>query len=133
MATDFEIKITQIRRDKPLKDWTLGEVKEYCASRNGNCADDCILSRKGIGMACKVALKPAWWTLADKTRWTEQEVEDAKTLKRLFGKYTIAEFGARHVFGGLRLNEDAFPSLQPGQSVTLDEIIDSIPDGEGGQ
>lgn len=58
-----------------------------------------------------------------KPRWTEQEVEDAKTLKRLFEKYTIAKFGARHVFGGLRLNEDAFPSLQPGQSVTLDEII----------
>lgn len=58
-----------------------------------------------------------------KPRWTEREVEDAKTLKRLFGKYTIAEFGARHVFGGLRLNEDAFPSLRPGQSVTLDEII----------
>lgn len=56
-------------------------------------------------------------------RFTEQEVEDAKTLKRLFGKYKIADFGARHVFGGLRLNEDAFPSFQPGQSYTLDEII----------
>lgn len=58
-----------------------------------------------------------------KPRFTEQEVEDAKTLKRLFGKYKIADFGARHVFGGLRLNEDAFPSFQPGQSYTLDEII----------
>ena len=58
-----------------------------------------------------------------KPRFTEQEVEDAKTLKRLFGEYTIADFGARHVFGGLRLNEDAFPSIQPGQSYTLDEII----------
>ena len=59
----------------------------------------------------------------DKPRFTEQEVEDAKTLKRLFGKYPIADFGARHVFGGLRLNEDAFPSIQHGQSYTLDEII----------
>lgn len=58
-----------------------------------------------------------------KPRFTQQEVEDAKTLKRLFGKYKIADFGARHVFGGLRLNEDAFPSFQPGQSYTLDEII----------
>ena len=59
----------------------------------------------------------------EKTRFTEQEVEDAKTLKRLFGKYPIAEFGARHVFGGLRLNEDAFPSIRHGETVTLDEII----------
>lgn len=58
-----------------------------------------------------------------KPRFTQQEVEDAKTLKRLFGKYKIAECGARHIFGGLRLNEDAFPSIQPGQSYTLDEII----------
>ena len=58
-----------------------------------------------------------------KPHFTQQEVEDAKTLKRLFGEYKIADFGARHVFGGLRLNEDAFPSIQPGQSYTLDEII----------
>ena len=58
-----------------------------------------------------------------KPHFTEQEVEDAKTLKRLFGKYPIAEFGARHVFGGLRLNEDAFPSIRHGETVTLDEII----------
>ena len=60
-----------------------------------------------------------------KPRFAEQEVEDAKTLKRLFGEYKIADFGARHVFGGLKLNEDAFPSFQPGQSYTLDEIIGS--------
>ena len=58
-----------------------------------------------------------------KPRFTEQEVEDAKTLKRLFENYKIAEFGARHVFGGLILNEKAFPSLRIGQTYTLDEII----------
>lgn len=58
-----------------------------------------------------------------KPRFTEQEVEDAKTLYRLFGSYSIAEFGARHCFGGLRLKENAFPSIQIGQSYSLDEII----------
>ena len=115
--------------DKPLKDWTLGEVKEYCASRNGNCADDCILSRKGIGMVCEVAPKPAWWTLADKPRFTQQEVEDAKTIKRVFGRdgaiRRTPNLGERStlVFDHLYINEDLFPSIQPGQSYTLDEII----------
>lgn len=131
MATDFEIKITQIRRDKPLKDWTLGEVKEYCASRNGNCADDCILSRKGIGMVCEVALKPAWWTLADKPRWTEQEVERAKAIKVLYPeiRYLQADDGCLR---GLNKEKESifidwvlswFPSLRSDETVTLDEII----------
>lgn len=70
--------------DKPLKDWTLGEAKEYCTSRNGNCADDCIFSKKGIGMVCGIAPKPVWWTLPEKPRFTQQEVEDAKMLLRVF-------------------------------------------------
>ena len=109
--------------DKPLKDWTLGEAKEYCTSRNGNCADDCIFSKKGIGMVCGIAPKPVWWTLPEKPRFTQQEVEDAKTLYRLFGNYSVAEFDARHCFAGLMMKENAFPSIQIGKSYTLDEII----------
>ncbi|WP_281696637.1 hypothetical protein [Bacteroides clarus] len=117
--------------DKPLKDWTLGEAKEYCTSRNGNCADDCIFSKKGIGMVCGIAPKPVWWTLPEKPRFTEQEVEDAKMLLRIFpehpdsvsrandGTVTLAAKGA---WRGC-LNSDAFPSIRPGQSYTLDEII----------
>lgn len=131
MATDFEIKITQIRRDKPLKDWTLGEVKEYCASRNGNCADDCILSRKGIGMVCEVAPKPAWWTLADKPRWTEQEVERAKAVKVLYPEILYLQADDRYLRGLNKGKESIFldcvlswfPSLRSDETVTLDEII----------
>lgn len=116
---------------KPLKDWTLGEVKEYCASRNGNCADDCIFSKKGIGMVCEVAPKPAWWALADKPRWTEQEVEDAKYTKRILEVDVVS----RNEYGGglvasrsdgsvsIVITRELFPSLRPGETVTLDEII----------
>ena len=55
--------VEEANMDKPLKDWTLGEATEYCTSRNGNCADDCIFSKKGIGMVCGIAPKPVWWTL----------------------------------------------------------------------
>ena len=128
---------------KPLKDWTLGEVKEYCASRNGNCADDCIFSKKGIGMVCEVAPKPAWWALADKPRWTEQEVEDAKAIRRIMSEYTDIARGEGRCGTRLfltsedvenyTLDPELFPSLRPGETVTLNEIISSIHDGEGGQ
>ena len=128
------VEIDQVKEanmDKPLKDWTLGEAKEYCTSRNGNCADDCIFSKKGIGMVCGIAPKPVWWTLPEKPRFTEQEVEDAKMLLRVFperldsisrskdGTVTLAAKGAWRGY----LNKDAFLSIHPGQSYTLDEII----------
>ena len=125
--------------DKPLKDWTLGEAKEYCTSRNGNCADDCIFSKKGIGMVCGIAPKPVWWTLPEKPRFTEQEVEDAKAIKRMFGDDNFThirkdEDGLCEMMDGLGddpnvgwcaigMEEGMFPSIRPGETVTLDEII----------
>ena len=125
------VQSKEANMDKPLKDWTLGEAKEYCTSRNGNCADDCIFSKKGIGMVCGIAPKPVWWTLPEKPRFTQQEVEDAKMLLRVFperldsisrskdGTVTLAAKGAWRGY----LNKDAFLSIHPGQSYTLDEII----------
>ena len=125
--------------DKPLKDWTLGEAKEYCTSRNGNCADDCIFSKKGIGMVCGIAPKPVWWTLPEKPRFTEQEVEDAKAIKRMFGDDNFThifkdEDGLCEMMDGpgddpnvgwcaIGMEEGMFPSIRPGETVALDEII----------
>lgn len=125
--------------DKPLKDWTLGEAKEYCTSRNGNCADDCIFSKKGIGMVCGIAPKPVWWTLPEKPRFTEQEVEDAKAIKRMFGDDNFThihkdEDGLCKMMDGpgddpnvgwcaIGMEEGMFPSIRPRETVTLDEII----------
>lgn len=62
-----------------------------------------------------------------KPRWTEQEVEMAKAIKLLFPcaiAITKASFGSIFVSGtSLTLSTEYFPSIQPGQSVTLDEII----------
>lgn len=117
--------------DKPLKDWTLGEAKEYCTSRNGNCADDCIFSKKGIGMVCGIAPKPVWWTLPEKPRFTEREVEDAKYIKRILKVDLVSrnQYGnglvAKRDNGSVSVvvNSEMFPSIRPGQSYTLDEII----------
>ena len=119
--------------DKPLKDWTLGEAKEYCTSRNGNCADDCIFSKKGIGMVCGIAPKPVWWTLPEKPRFTEQEVERAKAIKVLWPEiYAIKNDGAWTVLIGDVDNKSCaietvarvlFPSAKFNVVYTLDEII----------
>lgn len=70
-----------------------------------------------------------------KPHWTEQEVEDAKTLCRMwpggkieFKRYEDGRCAMVHIQGSLHgcldLGQvDLFPSIQPGQSVTLDEII----------
>ena len=127
------VHLEEANMDKPLKDWTLGEAKEYCTSRNRNCADDCIFSKKGIGMVCGIAPKPVWWTLPEKPRFTQQEVEDAKTIKRIFdcAGDVIVERHRDHKLRliknggvlGVFLNMSLFSSIQTGQSYTLDEII----------
>ena len=120
--------------DKPLKDWTLGEAKEYCTSRNGNCADDCIFSKKGIGMVCGIAPKPVWWTLPEKPRFTQQEVERAKAIQVMWpeAKEVRVRNGAQgeieyRVCTGCAvlgvLYGDVFPTMERLKEYTLDEII----------
>ncbi len=62
-----------------------------------------------------------------KPRFTQQEVERAKAIKTLWpcAKAIVkAESGAISVVGAMiELNVDHFPSLHPGKTVTLDEII----------
>ena len=125
------VQSEEANMDKPLKDWTLGEAKEYCTSRNGNCADDCIFSKKGIGMVCGIAPKPVWWTLPEKPRFTQQEVEDAKYIKRILKVDLVSrnQYGnglvAKRDNGSVSVvvNSEMFPSIRSGQSYTLDEII----------
>lgn len=58
-------------------------------------------------------------------RFTEQEVEDAKAVRRVFGhEYRLERTSEGAIsFGGLILSAQLFPSIHPGQSYTLDEII----------
>ena len=126
-------KKEEANMDKPLKDWTLGEAKEYCTSRNGNCADDCIFSKKGIGMVCGIAPKPVWWTLPEKPRFTEQEVERAKAIKVLWPETNaIKSDGAWTILLVVEddtswqretVPESFFPSAEKNEVYTLDEII----------
>ena len=64
-----------------------------------------------------------------KPRWTQQEVEDAKTIKRILRATGIRRNRYEDIYvigegiADTLLDSEAFPSLQPDTAVTLDEII----------
>lgn len=125
----YTIKETNMDKQKPLSDWTLGEVKEHCKEQRDTPARctgckmqkycDQYFGRQGDAAA------PKYWDLTEPPRWTEQEVEDAETVKHIFGRSDTVKRTTEGAlsFGGIILNAQMFPALRPGQSVTLDEII----------
>lgn len=115
-------RLEEANMNKPLKDWTLGEVKAYCTGRD--CYKDCELAQSPG--KCKILdVTPSEWDLDEKPRFTQQEAEDAKAIRRMLrddGKLTRSIYGIL-TYGLISLKKDAFPSIHPGQSYTLDEII----------
>ena len=93
------------------------------------------------GMLCLVDFINHPDRIIRKPRWTEQEVEDAKTFCRMwpggeieFKRYADGRCAMIHIQGSLHgcldLGQvDLFPSLRPGETVNLDEIIGGKGDG----
>ena len=89
------------------------------------------------GVLCNIINHPD--RIIRKTRWTEQEVEDAKAIKRMFGDDNFThickdEDGLCEMMDGpgddpnvgwcaIGMEEGMFPSIRPGETVTLEEII----------
>ena len=118
--------------NKPLKDWTLGEIKQRCDSC---CAipEDCVgcPARRANG-DCAIGEPFGYWDLSEPPRWTEQDKEDARKIKAVFpGRYDPdvcrLEGGELKFYPapwlGVLINDALLPSLKPGETVTLDEII----------
>lgn len=122
-STEIEV-IKEVSMDKPLKDWTLEEVKE-CCSKHGTCVSECPFSTKN--KLCRMTSNPCDWDLTDKPRWTQQEVERAKNLLDVVGPAElrkVADMVTMKVDGKIiYLRKDVFPSLKNEMAVTLDEII----------
>lgn len=119
--------------DKPLKDWTIGELLEHCkchTSENENCVNCDVKAKVGC---CFFDCDPADLDLSDKPRWTEQEVERAKAIKEIFpDAYKLARnLSAIAIYGVeddisfylATIQAERFHSLRPDETVTLDEII----------
>ena len=95
------------------------------------------LSQYGIGYAIAQAINHPD-RIIRKSRWTEQEVEAAVNLRKILDSRKIGYLARERdgelrfcdnygneesIFSSISLSPDLFPSIQPGQSYTLDEII----------
>ena len=125
-------KKEEANMDKPLKDWTLRELKAWCYQYGSThtespCEQTCPMYHRGI-------CSREWvheWDLSDKPRFTEQEAEAAKAVKVLFPCTThLIQFQPNEPVSAkagdafvVNLNSVLFPSIQPGKPYTLDEII----------
>ena len=127
---EFDIHLEETNMDKPLKEWTLGELKEWCyqyrkSHTNKPCEQTCPIYQRGI--CCREWVHE--WDLEEKPRWTEQEVERAKAIKLIYPNAEKLELIPCVIrvytdIGAIAyLHADLFPSMKNGQISTLDEII----------
>ena len=125
-------KKEEANMDKPLKDWTLGELKGWCYQyrmihTDKPCEQACPIYQRGI-CRCEWVHE---WDLDDKPRFTEQEVERAKAIKVLYPEILYIQADDRCLRGFNKGKEGIFfdyvlswfPSLRPNETVALDEII----------
>ena len=131
---DIHLEETNMDKQKPLSDWTLGEVKEHCKEQRATPARctgckmqkycDQYFGRQGDAAA------PKYWDLTEPPRWTEQEVEIVKNLLEVVGPAElrkVADMVTMKVDGKIiYLRKDAFPSLKNEMVVTLYEIIGGL-------
>ena len=127
-------KRKEANMDKPLKDWTLGELKGYCY----RAPHDCIGCKvKGGRNNCPFDGEPAKWDLTERPRFTEQEVEAAKAIKTLFPCAVSVKrldlsirVQDRDEVLIVQLSNSVFRSIQLGETYTLDEIIGGASDAQ---
>ena len=68
--------------NKPLSEWTLGEIKVECKKYSA-CGPECRIYNPVGDSLCKVRNAPCGWDLSEPPRWTEQDKEDAKVIRHV--------------------------------------------------
>ena len=125
------VQLKEATMDKPLKDWTLWEVKAYCTGRD--CYKDCELAQSPG--KCKILdVTPSEWDLDEKPRFTQQEVKRAKAITAIWpdaeevrvrngvqGEIEYRVCAGPAVLGVLY--GDVFPTMERLKEYNLDEII----------
>lgn len=113
--------------NKPLSEWTLAEVMAEC-DKHRTCNAECPAYRPSGESFCRLGDAPSSiWDLSVPPRWTEQDKEDAKAVRHLMPWATKVgrgrDYDSLMLNSSVGLHRDLFPSLKPGETVTLDEII----------
>lgn len=134
--------------NKPLSEWTLGEVKAECKKHPDGCramGTDCILygfydsEQRCVVNRLTGGNAPCLWDLSEPPCWTDDEIEFAKMFKaacknkiffeRLSGSQILVwgEEGIdptpNAVLPSKLLPSKLLPHLKGGERITLDEII----------
>jgi hypothetical protein len=117
---------------KPLKDWTIGEVAKACSDSECNhCAlfadGGCIFGDDEI---------PEYWDeeyIPHIMTFTPQEIEDAKTLQRMFpniktisrtyGGILAIDSPVSSMLCGFELAPQMFPGIAHGETFKLSDIV----------
>lgn len=114
------------KQEKPLRDWTLGDAKKVCES----CDEQCHGCPFTTDAGCRIdGCTPNLWNLTDRPRFTEDEVADAKVLQRALLADGFERDERGDIFAMSKsacrtlLDSKMFPSIRPGQSVELAEIV----------
>ncbi len=131
-------RICEVLVVEPEERFSIGQY-EYWVDQNGDmwCAAGAEGKLACGGVLCAAINHPD--RIIRKPRFTEQEVEDAKTIKRMFGADNFThirkdQFGLCEMMDGpgddpnvgwcaIGMEEGMFPSLRPGETITIDEII----------
>ena len=121
----------EVNENFKFNDFPFDECKVYFVGTDGEIRNAKGGSVTG-GELCYIINNPD--RIIRKPRWTEQEVEDAKAIRRIMSEYTDIvrkkDGCVTHLFLTSEdvvvdyfLDSELFPSLRPGETVTLDEII----------
>ena len=118
--------------NKPLSEWTAKEIVEEC-DRHVCCSSECRCYNSERKKCRLKQFPPPCWNLSEPPRWTEQDKEDARKIKAIFPDDYSLDVGRLNdgrlklvIIQGLSfvlINDELLPSLKPGESATLDEII----------
>lgn len=121
---------------KPLCEWTVMEVKEYCAERR---CEECQWGYEKEGaVGCRfVDFAPYAWDFIEPTGWTEQDIEDAKSIMKVFAwAESVIRYGnelqarANPQDGRIcDVSNLLLPSLMPGELVKLKDIAECKSEG----
>lgn len=113
--------------NKPLGEWTLNEVKEYCSKKNLDC-QECIFVKNN---SCFYNDNPEEWDLTPiKLTLTQSEIDILKAIKLICDDAKILEYDVDSESylvdnGLLAVNEDKLPTLSKFamKEYSIDELL----------
>lgn len=120
---------------KPIKEMTLGELKNYCEEVQAENAKCSVCAIKGDFGVCPFdGVKPPMWNFDGPPRFTEKERTAAKVIRDMFPavisvyrEKSTNELTLLDRFNNCRvINGEMFPTIKTGMSALIGEIIGDI-------